>query len=108
MAKLLSTPPPGHWNTCDCYSGKVFPDAEKTKAHFKAEEDSFEALGQTIRFPMGDGYALYQVVTISPPVLRHVPFGDNWRISDAHIRGLRAKDIQQMLDREEMLRKLFS
>ena len=64
--------------------------------------------GRLLKFSVADGYAFYEVISINPPKLRHIPAGDNWGISDAHIRGLRAADIQHLLEGEKLMRELFS
>jgi hypothetical protein len=86
-------------------------DYSKPAKEFFAEQE--EALNKIpkdriIRFSVADGYAVYYVKSFSPLVLQHVDYGDGWQISDAHIRGLRKADVEQMLAREASIRKLFS
>lgn len=69
-------------------------------------EEALEAM-RLIRFPVADGYALYEVKSVTPPVLQHVDYLDGYRIPDAHIRGLTSRDIQQMLDADALLKQLF-
>ncbi len=52
-----------------------------------------ETEGVLLRFPVADGYAFYLVVKRHPLTLQHVPFGDAYEISDAHIRGLTLHDV---------------
>jgi len=54
--------------------------------------DGGEVVGILLAFPVADGYAHYRVSKASPLTLQHVPYGDAWRISAAHIRGLRKAD----------------
>lgn len=61
--------------------------------------------GRLIRFPYADGYAWYQVVSVSPPKLRPVPYGDAWAYPYAN--RLRADDIRVELQRREGLVRLF-
>jgi len=67
-----------------------------------------DLLGETIRFPRGDGYALYMVWNNSPLQLIHVAIGDAWQVEDALIRGLRVTDVRDMVEREAKMRALFS
>jgi hypothetical protein len=64
--------------------------------------------GQTVQFPIADGYAVYLVVEGNNKMaLIHLPLGDAWQIPDAHMRGLRKKDIVDQLDRARAIRELF-
>jgi hypothetical protein len=67
-----------------------------------------DLLGETIKFPRGDGYALYMVWQTRPLQLIHVAIGDAWQVEDALIRGLRVADIREQLDRAARMRALFS
>ena len=99
MAKLLKTPAPGNWD--------MLPN-EDLKEYFDRENKEFDKIKENvIRFPMADSYAFYYVKTLKPLVLQHVPYGDKWNIPDAHIRGLRARDVEEMLNREHTMRILF-
>lgn len=57
-----------------------------------------EIVGAVLRWSRGDGYAYYLVTNDSPPTLRHISFGDEWRVEPALIRGLRKQDILDMLE----------
>lgn len=48
-----------------------------------------------MRFPVADGSAIYYVVKDSPLTLAHLPVGDAYAISRAHLRGLRTADLHQ-------------
>ena len=81
------------------------------RATYDKRADDFSAYckaNTVIRFQIADGYATYLVESVSPPVLRHIRFGDNYQAHDATIRGLRAVDIQDMLDREARMAALFN
>ena len=64
-------------------------------------------VGALLRFPRGDGYALYLVTKEKPLTLQWVEFGDNWSIDHATIRGLRLADVTRMVDGERRMRELF-
>lgn len=76
---------------------------------FAAHKAAFEAIPQdrVIRFPRGDGYALYFVVSVKPVVLQWIPFSDRWQVEPALIRGLRPADIKSMLDGARRVQELF-
>lgn len=67
-----------------------------------------EVVGALIRFPRGDGYALYRVQKAKPLVLQHVRFGDCWQADPITIRGLRLADVQHMVDGDRRMRALFA
>lgn len=60
-----------------------------------------------IKFPVADGQAVYEVRGQKRYTLHHVPVGDAWHISGAHIRGLRKDDIDNLIKSEEFLRQMF-
>lgn len=95
----------GHWDLGYILSDCGCPDY---KTHMDKEQTDLIALGDIIQLPFADGSAIYQVISISPPVLKHVPMGDAWKAHPATIRGLRGVDIQQMLDSDKAMRKLFA
>lgn len=59
-------------------------------------------VGAVLRFPRGDGYAIYVVVKDKPLTVAHVPIGDAWATSASEIRGLRAQDVRQQLKQNEI------
>ena len=61
-----------------------------------------------IKFPVADGYAHYRVVSVSPPVLSHIPFCDGYTIPAAHVRGLNTNDLRNEIQRERRLKELFA
>lgn len=99
MAKLLNTPYPGDWD---------WHEGDNIDHHFKKTGKMLDAIEQKIHFPVGDGRAIYAVVSVSPPVVQWVPFGDKYQVDYAHIRGLRATDIKAMLERDKRIAALFS
>ena len=62
----------------------------------------------TVKFQVADGYAFYAVIEHNGDLaLQHLPVIDEYRIPEAHMRGLNRADIEQLLDREERLARLF-
>lgn len=54
-----------------------------------------DLVGYVWRHPMGDGKASYAVFSTRPLGLIHLPGGDDWRLPEAHERGLRVADIRK-------------
>ncbi len=86
-------------------------DAECTALEaLQAKADAIppgQIVGALIRFPRGDGYALYVVTKEKPLTLQWVQFGDRWQTEYITIRGLRRADVQHMVDGERKMRDLF-
>jgi hypothetical protein len=85
MAKLLAKPYPGDFG---------FKPGEASKEYFQRTDALEKALPweRIMTFPVADGKACYLVVSESPFTLQHIPVGDAWQITSAHIRGLRLAD----------------
>ena len=64
--------------------------------------------GAVISFPVADGKAFYLVTKERPLTLQHIPVGDAYKIDEAYIRGLKVKDIKNMIARDRAMRVLFS
>ncbi len=99
MARLLSKP----------YPMPEIGHSGDWKKDFAAQDAALNAIpkDRLVRFPRGDGYALYYVVSVKPAVLQWVPFLDKWQVEAALIRGLRPADLQRMIDSERKLAELF-
>ncbi len=67
-----------------------------------------ELVGEVIRFPRGDGTANYMVFRTKPLGLLHIPLGDAWDLPDYQLRGLRVKDVRELVRRDRALGELFS
>lgn len=65
------------------------------------------AIGEVIRTGVADGYAQYVVWNIKPLQLVHIDLGDGWHADDIWIRGLRVRDVREMISREKKLAALF-
>mgnify|MGYP001598554740 CR=1 FL=1 len=61
--------------------------------------------GEEIRFPIGDGYACYVVLSLKPVQLIHLPVGDAWQYQYAH--RLTAHDIRAKIAQGRFLTALF-
>ena len=62
-------------------------------------------VGKVIGFRVADGYAQYMVWTLTKWV--HLDEGDGWSADPATIRGTRARDVVEMIEREERQKELF-
>lgn len=63
-----------------------------------------------IRFPVGDGYALYYIVQLEPKkpvILWHIPYGDAWQIPHWQMKALNYKTVMELMEREKAINKLF-
>jgi len=107
MAKVIAQhdiPFPDNWDDMDA-------EHERGMAKFKlwAQKCSDDKLtGETIRFQVADGYAVYGIVREKPLHLCHINEGDGYQIPDAHIRGLNLADVREMIRCEKALAELFA
>jgi len=70
----------------------------KTEAYLRENLGANHRLtGKIIRFPVADGYAQYMVWT--PTKWVHLDEVDGYHADPATIRGMRAKDVIERLDR---------
>lgn len=76
------------------------------KALHESYKDVCPEAGKVIKFPEGDGYAVYVVARLKPVELVWVDMGDAWQFKYAH--RLTASDVREEIRRDESLRKLFS
>lgn len=67
-----------------------------------------DLIGEVIRFPRGDGTANYMVFRTKPLSLLHIPLGDAWDLPDYQMRGLRVKDVRELVRADHALGELFS
>jgi len=83
-------------------------DCEQYKADLKEyllKRNKAEYVGETIRFPVADGYAEYMVASLKPVELVHIPLWDAWDYGYAH--RLTAKDIKEKINNQKKIDKLF-
>jgi hypothetical protein len=110
MATIFNTP---EWfNVPELVSGNVsqyIKDCETFKKELKAwlNKNGFNGknVGETIRFPVADGYAHYMVASMKPVQLIHLPLGDAWHFEFAHL--MTAQEIQGKINQQNSLKKLF-
>ena len=80
---------------------------ESWAARFRRENEG-DLVGETVRFPAADSYAVYMVRKQKPLELVHVNVGDGWSIPEAHMRGLRITDIRKQVNSDRALAELFA
>jgi hypothetical protein len=64
-----------------------------------------EHVGEVIKFPVADGYALYMVASLKPIELIHIPLMDAYEFEYVH--KLSKKDILEKIKNQKALEKLF-
>jgi len=108
MAKLATKPVDGEWSM---RAGEDFTAyLERTDEMFRTlveSADKHGVIGALLSFPVADGCAMYRVSKESPLTLEHVPYGDAWQISPAHIRGINKADVLEQIRRTRALGKMF-
>jgi len=112
MAKVFNAPaelkvPDLNWKDIPQYHkdcDKYFEDLKKLL--IEKYKRTGANVGEIIKFPVADGYALYMVAGMKPVELIHIEIGDAWHFQYAN--RLTAKDVQQKIDQEKALAKLFS
>jgi hypothetical protein len=85
-----------HWNDEQAALKELSDDGLKSKT----------LKGFVWSYQVADGYANYLVTKLRPLTLQFISFGDSYQVSDAHIRGLNAADLQQAKDWELKWRSL--
>lgn len=121
MAKLYSYP----WKWRDNFEKRMEQNkrisTEETLRLMKQEGEALDKLielsnslppgqlvGRVISFPVADGKAFYMVVEEKPLSLAWIPFMDAYQIPEAHVRGLRKKDIEDMVKQDRAINELFA
>lgn len=97
MARLHKQQYPGDWK---------WRPGEDSKTYFSRIDNLIASIPQDriMTFPVCDGKALYFVMSEKPLVLQHIPFGDAYKIPDAHLRGLRIEDWKKQLQFRSLFR----
>jgi len=64
-----------------------------------------DLVGEILAWQRVDGYAKYIVVRQSPLTLAHLYVDDAYTVEDALIRGLRVKDVREMVKARKRFKK---
>jgi len=63
-------------------------------------------IGEVIKFPVADGYALYMVYSMKPLELIHIATMDAWQSEFAEL--LTPAKVREMIERDKKIAELFS
>jgi hypothetical protein len=97
--------------SADSYPGDwEFKQGESFEVYEKRTDALLKAIpaDKIISFPIADGRAMYYVDSIRPLRLRHIPYGDAYRVLPATLRGLRPADVERMIAADKGMRALFA
>ncbi len=83
-------------------AGYISALAEKARTEW-----SGDLVGEVVRFPHADGYAVYMVWSQKPLRLIHLNLHDGYAIPEAHERGLTLSDIRKEVERSRAMAELF-
>jgi len=72
---------------------------EELKQHLQELGYNGKNMGEILRFPAADSYALYMVISMKPLQLVHLELGDAWGFQYANL--LTAKEVQKKIDAEK-------
>jgi len=78
---------------------------ETLKAKCKEGFDD-ENVGEVIKFPVADGYALYMVYSMNPLELIHIDIMDGYQFE--YVDLMTPEKVMELIKREKALKKLFS
>ena len=110
MAKIFSAPssvvkPQLNFQNIDGYR----KDCDKYLTELKevlVKRSNKPNVGETIKFPVADGYAEYMVASMKPLELVHIDLWDGWHFEYA--KNLTAKDVEEKIAQGKGMAKLFS
>jgi hypothetical protein len=63
-------------------------------------------MGEVIKFPFADGYAMYMVASMNPLKLIHIALGDAWDYPNVDL--MTPVRVQEMIDQQKALEEIFS
>lgn len=111
MAKIYSVPkelkePELNFSEIEKYEQECEQYIANLKSHIQKLGYKGKNVGEIIRLPWADGSADYMILSMRPMSLIHIPLGDAWHHPDAD--QLSAKRVQQKLDYQKAMKKLFS
>ncbi len=110
MAEIFNIPKeikvPSSFRDREVYKKECETFEKELKEYLAKNNFKGKNAGEIIRFPVADSYAEYMVVSMKPARLLHMPLGDAWDFQYAHL--LTAKEIQEKIDQQNALKKLFS
>lgn len=72
----------------------------------KEQNPNDEYAGETIKFPVADGYAEYMVLSVNPPELIFIPYMDEYFFQYDYLLG--TDEIIEKVQQTRALNKIFS
>lgn len=87
------------------YRKKCDEFIENLKNFLLKRKVSDEYTGETIKFPVADGYAFYMVASTKPLSVVHVPLYDAWEFE--YIERLTKKDVIDKIKQQKAIDELF-
>lgn len=100
----MGSKPPFDWDAL----GKAEDEWLENKLAENYQRQRDDIKGAVVKFQIADGYAWYLVTKLRPLTLQQViGYSFEYSIPEAHIRGLRVKDIEDQLELERRLKLLF-
>jgi hypothetical protein len=110
MTKIYSAPDEIKLPTFDWKDRKGSLEAENKYladlAEWCKKRNPVDGVGEVIKFPACDGYALYMVASPKSPVeLIHIQLGDGYHFQYAN--RLTAKDVKEKIEQEKGMAALF-
>ena len=114
MAQAFANPIPapafmeadGSWDMAN-YDARCRAYAAETEKYIRTELGGKHKLtGRIIRFQIADGYAQYMIWT--PTKWIHLDEVDGYHAHEATIRGMRAADVVEQIERQERMAAFFA
>ncbi len=87
---------------------KNYEKALEAAAKAARAKNPGDMVGETIKWGVADGYAVYMIVKEKPLTVQHVDHGDGYRVDPIMIRGLRLSDVRGRVAQEKRIAELFS
>lgn len=110
MAKVFASPIkydyPDDWKNWQEHDEKYMKELKDFVLTNTKSKNGY--IGETIRFPIADGYAIYMVANTKPLEVIHVPTGDAWQADPILLRGLRVSDVKERINMDKEIAKIFS
>ena len=111
MATIYAAPehikaPQYDWSKVSDWAEKNEKYIQELKEFCEENNTGGKNVGEVVRFPHADSTADYMVASMRPLELIHLETGDAWHYP--YIQNMKAKDIQEKINQQKSLRKLFS
>jgi len=110
MAEIFNIPKgikaPSSFRDREVYKKECETFTNELKKYLADHNFKDKNAGEIIRFPTADSYAEYMVISMKPARLFHMPLGDAWNFQYIHL--MTAKEIQEKIDQQNALKKLFT